>query len=595
MECQGSSAHLPVGGIRQEEKIMSRPDRNRDPIDRRQVLKGMAGAGAALALGANRLEPALAAAQDIQHIVLVMMENRSFDHFLGWAPGADGQQDGLSYPDHSGNLQKTYTLAPDFQGCGHADPDHGYEGGRVQYNGGACDGWLLSGASDIFSIGYYTEADLAFNSGVVRNWMTCDGYFAAILSSTYPNRVYQYAAQTDRLTNSLDVSFLPTICDRLAARGLQGTYYYTGLPISALWGRKLLPISKQIEQFFDACDAGTLPHVSFVDPKFLSEEDGTSKDDHPFADVRYGQAFLNSIYNAVVNSPNWPNTVLIINYDEWGGFFDHVRAPRVPDERNDRDIAKDYGLMGFRIPAIAVSPYARKGQVEHTVYGFESILKMISYRFGLKPLNKRHAYAHNIARSFDWEAEPRTAPPQLPDPAMVVSQPCPGGGGRSAAPRAKEHDMMDLVTSGYLDDERLNETAFERRWFRTGDIGAWDESGRLVVLDRRSDRIVVGAENVSPSEVERVVSEHPAVAEACIVAIPAGAWGHEVAAAVVLRPGAGLTLEDLRRHTGKSLASFKLPRRLQIVDALPRSESGKLLRGEVRSWFVEQVAEKNRT
>jgi fatty-acyl-CoA synthase len=84
------------------------------------------------------------------------------------------------------------------------------------------------------------------------------------------------------------------------------------------------------------------------------------------------------------------------------------------------------------------------------------------------------------------------------------------------------------------------------------------------------------------------------VAEVCVVAIPAGAWGHEIVAALVLRPDALLTLEDLREHAGRHLASFKLPRRLHIADALPRSDAGKLLRGEVRSWFAEQVAEKNR-
>ncbi len=150
------------------------------------------------------------------------------------------------------------------------------------------------------------------------------------------------------------------------------------------------------------------------------------------------------------------------------------------------------------------------------------------------------------------------------------------------------------VTGAYFDDERLNETAFDRGWYRTGDIGAWDESGRLVVLDRRMDRMVVGAENVSPFEVERVIAEHPAVADVCVVAIPAGAWGHEIVAAVVLRRDAGLTLEDLREHAGRHLAPFKLPRRLHIADALPRSDAGKILRGEVRSWFADQVAEKNR-
>jgi len=161
------------------------------------------------------------------------------------------------------------------------------------------------------------------------------------------------------------------------------------------------------------------------------------------------------VVHAFMESPQFKTGALFIVYDEWGGFFDHVRPPRVPDLRNDRDVNKDYGQMGFRIPAIAVSPYVQRGHVEHTIYGFESILKMISYRFGLKPLNRRVAYAHNIARSFDWESKPQLTPPKLPDPPDVVSQACPGGGARSAGTtqRAKEHDLMSLVTSGYL--ERL--------------------------------------------------------------------------------------------------------------------------------------------
>ncbi|PYM95019.1 MAG: phospholipase [Candidatus Rokuibacteriota bacterium] len=390
---------------------MAKPDRSREPINRRQVLKGFASAGAALALGANRPETALAAAAlDIQHVVLVMMENRSFDHFLGWVPGADGRQTGLSYPDHSGNLQPTYPLAPDFQGCGHADPDHSYEGGRVQYDGGACDGWLLAGSSDIYSIGYYTEADLPFHSGVVRNWMTCDGYYAAILSSTYPNRVYQHAAQTDRITNTLQISFLPTIWDRLAAAGLQGRYYYTDLPITALWGRKLLSISRRIDRFFDACATGTLPQVSFIDPKFLSESDGTSKDDHPFADIRYGQAFLNSIYNAVVNSPNWPNTVLIINYDEWGGFFDHVAPTAAPIPPADERAGNEDGLRGFRTPVFLISPWTPRGTVGHGLYDHTSVLRMIEWRWSLPPLTVRDSTANNLAELLDFSHANLDAP-----------------------------------------------------------------------------------------------------------------------------------------------------------------------------------------
>src|SRR6267378_7084706 len=96
----------------------------------------------------------------IEHVVVMMMENRSFDHFLGWLPDADGRQAGLSYLDPAGVGHPTYALAPDFQGCGHRDPDHSYAGGRAQYNAGACDGWLR--VNDTFSIGYYRQEDLPF-------------------------------------------------------------------------------------------------------------------------------------------------------------------------------------------------------------------------------------------------------------------------------------------------------------------------------------------------------------------------------------------------------------------------------------------------
>jgi phospholipase C len=139
-------------------------------------------------------------------------------------------------------------------------------------------------------------------------------------------------------------------------------------------------------------------------------------------------------------------------YDEWGGFFDHVPSPRVPDVRNSADLNEDFGRMGFRIPAVAVSPYVRRKHIDHNIYGFESILKFIRYRYGLDPLTKRDAYAQNIARSFDFEAKPRLANPGLPDAPQVVSSAC----GSSPSPlaglqRHKEHDLKSLVTSGYLD------------------------------------------------------------------------------------------------------------------------------------------------
>ena len=110
--------------------------------------------------------------------------------------------------------------------------------------------------------------------------------------------------------------------------------------------------------------------------------------------------------------------------------------------------------MGFRIPAVAVSPWARRKHVDHTVYGFESILKLISYRYGLKPITKRVAYGRNIARSFDFESKPRLDPPNLPDPPAVISAPCPGKApglrARSAA-GDENHDFSEMRDNGWLE------------------------------------------------------------------------------------------------------------------------------------------------
>src|SRR4030081_3227464 len=141
---------------------------------------------------------------------------------------------------------------------------------------------------------------------------------------------------------------------------------------------------------------------------------------------------MSDVVHAFMESPQWKSGALFIVYDEWGGFFDHVAPPRVPDMRNSLNPADDYGQMGFRIPSLVVSPWVKRGHVEHSIYGFESILKMISYRYGLAPLNRRVAYARNIARSFDFSSKAQLALPNLPRPAAVVSQACPGSGAKAA-------------------------------------------------------------------------------------------------------------------------------------------------------------------
>ena len=397
----------------------------------------------------------------IDTFVVLMMENRSFDHYLGFLDGADGRQAGLTYTDKTGRSFETRALAPDWQGCGHPDPDHSWKGGRTQYNGGRMDGYLRSGDNDEFAISYYKDGDLGFIQDAAKTFTTFDRFHCSLMGSTLPNREYMHAGESYGLTgNSLPpqtehtIGFPDnTIFAALEKVGVSNRYFFVDVPVSALWGASGLARSGPVAEYYARCASGTLPNVSFVDPYFAGsagEGPGFSGDEHPHGDVRAGQAFMADVVHAFMESPQWERGALFVVYDEWGGFFDHVRPPRVPDQRNSRDINKDFGLMGVRIPALAVSPYVRRRHVAHSIYGFESILKLISYRFGLKPLNKRVAYANNIGRSFDWASKPRLELPTLPTPPDVVSAPCPGNPDGDAV-RENDHDLMQLVTSGYLD------------------------------------------------------------------------------------------------------------------------------------------------
>ncbi len=391
-------------------------------LTRRQVLgaggaaAGLAVAGGSAARGVPEAAPfrGLPAPADsgLDHIVVVMMENRSFDHYLGWLPGADGRQAGLKYRDDEGKVHLTHHLT-DFRSCGYQDPDHSYKGGRVQLNGGKCDGFR-KGRNDELAIGYYLEKDLAAYGPLVRNFTTFDRYFCSLLTQTYPNRFYSHSAATDRLVNNFDITDMVSIWDRLDEAGVSAGYFFSDLPFIGLYGPEKMRFARPYASFLALAAAGQLPSYSYVEPSFLGAGQGFTNDDHPAADIRRGQAFVSQIANAVMNSPQWERTALVITYDEWGGFFDHVRPPRLPDD-HARPVGApdDHSQAGFRVPTIVVSPFARRGYVGHNVYDHTSILKMAEWRWGLKPMTKRDAAARNLAESFRFD-KPDFSVPDLP-------------------------------------------------------------------------------------------------------------------------------------------------------------------------------------
>lgn len=367
----------------------------------------------------------------IQHIVVVTMENRSFDHFLGWLPNADGRQAGLSFGDKAGVTHQTHSLSGDFTGCPGADPDHSYNGARIEYSDGKMDGFLRAGHNDPFCLGFYGEHDLIFLGALARNYTACDRYFAAFLGPTFPNRMFLHAAQTDRLDDSVKLSSLPTIWDRLKERGISANYFFSNIPYLALWGTRHLGICRLHEDFLEAAREGTLPAVSFVDPHYTVIDDGAGDDDHPHADIRKGDKFLYDIFEAVSNGSGWANTVLVINFDEWGGFFDHVPPPRATAGNTlDPDVVEGKTLLGLRVPTVIASPWSRHDPLDpkpsSLVFDHTSILKLIEWRWSLAPLTPRDACADigNLAHALDFNNfQPEAPALPKPHPPFLV-KPC---------------------------------------------------------------------------------------------------------------------------------------------------------------------------
>ncbi|HEY1945690.1 MAG TPA: alkaline phosphatase family protein [Bryobacteraceae bacterium] len=416
------------------------------PLDRRMFLQGLAGtclaAGSSRAFSQSAPSSSLPSPGDsgIDHIVIVTMENRSFDHFLGWLPNANGIPGGLSYPDASGIQHPVYSLAPDNTGCGHPDPDHSYGGARTCYANGAMTGFLLDSSNDIYCIGYYNAADIPFYAALAQSYAACDNWHAAILGPTFPNRMFIWAAQTDRLTDSIGLSSLPTIFDALAKANVSHRYYFNNLPFLSLWAFKYIFSTSLFSNFLSDAASGNLPAVSFVDPNYTLLDDGTGNDDHPHADIRNGDAFLSQIYRALATGPNWAKTVLIVMFDEWGGFFEHVAPPRAVSPANspDTDLQNGAALLGFRVPTVIVSPFTKgvAGQanlVDHNLYDHTAALKLIEWRFGLPPLTARDGSSviNNPAASFNFNS-PDASLPALPDPGVVFAPPCFEGGILSA-------------------------------------------------------------------------------------------------------------------------------------------------------------------
>jgi phospholipase C len=399
-----------------------------------------------------------AANSPVDTIVILMMENRSFDHYLGWLATdaayvetgrsrygsgftVDGRID-LSYTDPiTGEPVATYHLTEregqqdPWRGCGHPDPGHGPVQGRAQRDGGFL---APHSDNDVFALGYFTGEDLPTYEPLLRNFTIFDQYHAAILSSTYPNRLYLQSAQCgDDMDPPLPIQQAgfdwPCIWDRLLAAGVSCANYFVDLPSALFFGPRVLPMLRPFADFFVDAAAGTLPHVVLLDPSFIS---GFRTDDHPIGDMRVAQRFVANVVRALTQSPQWMRTALFVTYDEWGGFFDHVAPPVVADDRQSAVDLQNFGQVGFRVPTFMVSPYAMANFVDHRRYDHSSILRFLEWRFLGAPaegpsgdgwwLTARDRNANNIGvslQSTPVSTEFAMGPlPEIP----LASTPCQG-------------------------------------------------------------------------------------------------------------------------------------------------------------------------
>jgi phospholipase C len=170
----------------------------------------------------------------------------------------------------------------------------------------------------------------------------------------------------------------PTIIDRLAAANVSAIEYYVDFPQLLLWGDRMVPFNRKIDAFATDAAAGKLPSVSILTAGVLPPN---RSDDHPHGDPRVAQQFVRDAFSTFTNSKHWEHGLFVLTYDEWGGFFDHVAPPILPDLRPSTDDNENFGQAGFRVPTILASPYAPAGFVDHTLYDHTSILRFLEWRF----------------------------------------------------------------------------------------------------------------------------------------------------------------------------------------------------------------------
>ncbi|HEY3928822.1 MAG TPA: alkaline phosphatase family protein [Candidatus Koribacter sp.] len=396
----------------------------------------------------------------INHIVWMLQENRSFDHYFG-SLNAYRSAHGLGANDVDG-IQTGYTN-PSWDGTGTVAPFHAgtvcFEGLSPAWNAARRDvnrynprpsaasspmnGFVYSAAvyaqdsdaaggnyvdtAGLRAISYYDDSDLPYYYFMATQFATSDRWFSPILSRTPPNRIANLAASALGVVNAIPAgaNFTePTIFTLLQNAGVSWKIYETsGNTYLAYFtsfykqykSANIVPIS----QYMTDVKNGTLPSVAFIETGVeASDAGGTSSlDEHPDVNIQKGAAYVATLINALMTSKSWKDSAFILTYDEGGGIFDHVppQSAAIPDNiapmLAPTDEVDTYSRTGFRVPLLVISPFTKSGYVSHTVMDYTAILGFIEERFNLGHLTARDAAQPSMDEFFDFTNIPNKTPP----------------------------------------------------------------------------------------------------------------------------------------------------------------------------------------
>jgi phospholipase C len=372
----------------------------------------------------------------IEHFIVVMQQNHTFDNYFGTYPGANGIPQGICVPITLSDEKNRQCVAP-YEITNHpiSDLSHSDTTFRDQYQNGKMNGFVDAlnkiNQDGRLSMGYFTDRDIPFYWNLADEYVLFDNYFSSAHTGSITNRMFWVAGKPGSEFNRIPpegFGDIPTIFDRLQERGISWKFYIRDynpdlnyrtvkeldfLPPQVQWV-PLLSIDRflddpelsshivDLDEYYTDLQNGTLPAVSYVLLLGATE--------HPISDISLGEKAAQTMLHTLMQSDSWETSAFVLTYDDWGGWYDHVPPPQIDDRG-----------YGFRVPTLLVSPYARMGQIDHTLLDHTSLLKFIEENWDIPPLAARDAKANNITSAFDFSMTPR--PPILVSDTREVPEP----------------------------------------------------------------------------------------------------------------------------------------------------------------------------